>query len=336
MANKTTIYDIANQLNLTAATVSRALNNNPRISKATKKLVLETARELNYEPNKLALALKKGKSNNVGVVVPYINHSFFSTIIRGIEEELHPKGYHVIISQSHEEEDREGQTIKSLLNAQVEGILISVSRSTRNTEHLDEVVQKGIPLVFFDRKKDISGVSSVIFDDYQGGYQATKHLIELGCSRIGHFSGDRSLEIYQDRYQGYVSALKDHGKEPDQDLVFEISSTAEDGIQAIKSLMALKNPPDAIFSSTDYGALGAITWLKNNSFKIPSDIRVVGFSNEPFTEFMDPPISSMDQSPLEMGRKAAQMFLEQVGQNSKRKEKRIILPPNLIVRESSS
>lgn len=336
MENRITIYDIAERLDLTAATVSRALNDHPRISKATKKLVLKTASEMNYQPNKLALALKKGKSNTIGVIVPYINHAFFSTVIRGIEEELNPKGYHVIISQSHEEEEREVDIVKNLLNAQVEGILISVSRATKNTAHFDQIVNKGIPLVFFDRKKEVNGVSSVVLDDYRGGYEATKHLIGLGCKKIAHFSVDRSLEIYRNRYEGYKRALRDNGIILDEDLVLEIESNIKDGIKAVKKLMEQATPPDAIFSSTDYGALGAINWLKRNGYSIPSNVRVVGFSNEPFTEFMDPSISSMDQSPLEMGKMAARVFLDQMINPGKvNMEKRMVLLPKLIIRESS-
>ena len=195
MNEKTTIYDIAKALNVTAATVSRALNNNPKISAATRKLVMETAAKMNYKQNKLALALKSGKSNNVGVVVPYIDRNFFSAIIRGIEEELYPLGYHVIICQTHEQESAEIDNINALLNAQVDGILMSVSKLSTQTSHFEHVLNKNVPLVFFDRKKDVKGVSTVTIDDYQAGYNATKHLIEQGCSKIAHLSGDWALEI---------------------------------------------------------------------------------------------------------------------------------------------
>lgn len=337
MKGKATIYDIAKKLNITAATVSRALNDNPRISKATKKLVIETAREMNYEPNKLALALKKGKSNNVGVIVPYINRNFFSSIIRGIEEELYPRGYNVIISQTHEVEKREMEIIGNLLNAQVEGILISLSKSTKKTSHFKQVLRKNIPLVFFDRKVDLDGVSSVTIDDFQGGYDATQHLIDQGCKRIAHLTVGKTLEIYRERLEGYKQALKDNGLEFDEDLLVDLKSDIEEGKQAAQKLMGLETPPDAIFSTTDHGALGAIKWLTQNGYKIPKDVCVVGFSNEPFTQFMELSMSSVDQSPLEMGKMAAQVFLEQVEDSSKIKiEKKVILPPTLVIRQSSA
>lgn len=336
MSEKTTIYDIAKALNITAATVSRALNNNPKISTATKKLVLETAAKMNYKQNKLALALKSGKSNNVGVVVPYIDRNFFSAIIRGIEEELYPLGYHVIICQTHEEEGTEVDNINALLNAQVDGILMSVSKYTSNLDHFDYVLKKGVPLVFFDRRKDIKGVSTVTIDDFEGGYKATKHLIDQGCKRIAHLSGDWSLEIYKHRYQGYKKALEDHGLPFEKEYIIQSKSDIEAGHKAVDKFMKLDNPPDAIFSSSDFVALGAIQQLKKYGVKIPEEFCVVGFSNEPFTKFMELSISSIDQSPVEMGKTAAKVFLEQVKDSNVKIEKKVVLSPKLKIRKSSS
>ena len=202
MSKKTTIYDISKALNITAATVSRALNNNPKISEATKDLVLETASKMNYEQNKLAQALKSGKSYNVGVIVPRIDSNFFASIIRGIEEELYPKGYHVIICQTHDQEDLKIGNINSLLNAQVDGILMSISNAKiESKQGFKNLLRKNVPLIFFDRKKDIEGVSSVTIDDYKGAYDATQHLINKGCKNIIHFSGPQELEIYKNRFK---------------------------------------------------------------------------------------------------------------------------------------
>ncbi|NJB71813.1 LacI family transcriptional regulator [Saonia flava] len=336
MKGKTTIYDIAKKLGITAATVSRALNDNSRISKATKKLVLETAKEMNYEPNKLALALKKGKSNNVGVIVPYINRNFFSSVIRGIEEELYPKGYNVIISQSHESEEREKEIVNNLMNAQVEGILMSLSKSTNKTAHFNQVLSKNIPLIFFDRSLNIAGVSSVTIDDFQGSYKATQHLIGQGCKRVAHMTVGKELGIYRQRFDGYKQALEDNDLPFDDNLVVELKSDIEEGKQAAQKLMNLQDPPDAIFSSTDHGALGAIKWLQGNGYSIPDDVCVVGFSNEPFTQFMELSISSIDQSPLEMGKMSAKVFLEQIKDKKVKIEKKVVLSPKLIIRDSSS
>lgn len=332
---KTTIYDIAKELNITAATVSRALNNNPRISEETKKLVLATAKKLNYKQNRLAQALKSGKSKNVGVVVPLIDRNFFATVIRGIEEELNPQGYSVIITQTHEKEKNEIDIIQNLLNSQVDGILISVARYTNSQEHFDQVLEKNVPLIFFDRKKEIKGGSSVTIDDTFGAYQATKHLLEQGCRKIAHMTIDLSVLIYQNRLEGYKKALAEYHIPFRPDYVIALDSEIVAGKDAAKKLMSLPDPPDAIFSATDLGALGAIQHIRETGARIPEDFCVVGFSNEPFTQFMELPISSVDQSPLLMGKTAAKVFLEQIDSKGVKIEKNVVLNPSLEIRKSS-
>ncbi|MBC5842099.1 LacI family DNA-binding transcriptional regulator [Flavobacterium sp. F-380] len=337
MSNKTTIYDIAKELNITAATVSRALNNNPKISSATRTLVMSTAAKMNYKQNKLALALKSGKSNNVGVIVPRINTNFFASVIRGIEEELQPNGYQVIICQTHEDEERQIENINTLLNAQVDGILMSISNvSKKNDSFIERIVQKNVPLIFFDRKKNMEGVSSVTINDFKGAYLATQHLIDQGNKRIAFLSGDRSLEIYEDRYNGYVAALADNSIELIEDYIITIKSNVVVGREVVEQLLKLDHPPTAIFSTSDFAALGAIQKLKEFGVKIPEEFCVFGFGNEPFTKFMELSISTVDQSPLEMGRMAAKVFLEQINNSDNLKiEKKVVLMPELHIRKSS-
>ncbi|WP_299780563.1 LacI family DNA-binding transcriptional regulator [uncultured Formosa sp.] len=336
MNEKVTIYDIAKKLKTSAATVSRALNNNPNISESMRQLVFETAKKMNYKQNKLALALKSGKSNNVGVIVPYIDRSFFSSIIRGIEDELYPRGYRVIISQTHETEQKEIDTINMLLNAQVDGILMSVSKFTATNSHFKRVLDNNIPLVFFDRRYKMKGVSSVVIDDFQGGFDATNHLIKLGCKHIAHISGDMSLEIYRNRYEGYKTAIEDAGLEFNPTYVIESKNDIEAGQTAVDFLLNLETPPNAIFSSSDYVALGVIQKLKERGFNVPQDFCVVGFSNEPFTKFMELTMSTVDQCTVEMGKMAALVFLEQVKNSKIKIEKKVQLSPQLIIRGSSS
>lgn len=335
MKKKTTIYHLANLLNLSAATISRALDDNPKISKKTRELVQDTAKKLNFEKNKLAKALKIGKSSSVGVIVPRIDSNFFASVIRGIEDELFPNGYHVIICQTHDQHHVEELNIKSLLNAQVDGILMSISNAKTDNALFKSQNQKQVPLVYFDRKKEMPGVSSVTIDDFHGAYEATKHLIDQGCRRIAHLSNDRSLEIFQNRYLGYKQALIDHQIEVDESLVIETHSKVEEGRRTTKKLLKLETPPDAIFSSSDFTALGAIQEIKAQGLRIPEDISVVGFSNEPFTRFLELSITSVDQSPKEMGQIAAKVFLEEVDGNSTKMEKKIVLEPKLVIRKSS-
>ncbi len=334
MSRKTTIYDIARELNITAATVSRALNNNPRISESTRKRVLETAAAMNYEPNKLALALKHGKSYNVGVVVPNIDRNFFAAIIRGIEDELYPHGYQVIICQTHEEETREAEIIGTLLNAQIDGILMSISTGTADAAHFQAILNKNVPLVLFDRNLSLEGVSSVTIDDFAGGYDATSHLIKQGCRRIAHLTVDPSLDIYHNRMEGYKQALRDNRIEINEAYIITSVNSTEGGQDAVNQLMALPEPPDAIHASSDYIALGAIQRLHQLGIKIPDEFCVIGFSNEPFTRFMELSMSSVDQSPVEMGRTAARVFLDQLENNTQEAAK-VVLPAKLCLRKSS-
>jgi LacI family transcriptional regulator len=332
---KTTIHEIAKELNTTASTVSRALNNNPRISEETKKKVFAMAEKLGYEPNTMAASLRKGRSQIIGIIVPYADRIFFSSVIRGIEEEVKKSGYNVIICQSYEKIDNEIDDVNALLSAQVAGIIISLSRETSTYDHLKKVIQKNKTLVLFDRTTDALNTSCVAIDDYQGAYTSVSHLIENGYKKIAFFSGNKKVSIFRERFRGYLAALKDHNLPVVDDYIIEVPSDVEQGKLVTEKLMSLPVKPDAIFSSSDFSALGATKWLLQNNYRIPEDIGIVGFGNDPFTQYLEPTISSVDQKGKEMGKTAAQVFLEQVeGRNSI--HRKVLLSPELIIRESST
>lgn len=335
----TTIYDISKKLNVSVATVSRALNNHPRISQATKELVVNMAMEMDYKQNNLAKALKSGETKTVGVIVPYINTNFFSSVIRGIEEELSPHGYRVIICQSHDDADIEKKQLNTLLHTQVDCIFISISKNTSDLDYVKKIIDTtNTPIIFFDRKKDIQGISTITIDDHKGAYQATEHLINEGYKNICHLSGDQNLEIYQNRLNGYISALKDHNLPVIQENIINTGSSIEEGINAMKNLWKRKVKPDAIFSASDFTALGVCKEIKNLKLKMPQDIGVIGFSNEPFTQFMELSISSVDQTPVMMGKVSGNVFLESIKDNFSgiTIEKKLVLTPMLQIRQSSS
>ena len=338
MNQKTTIYDIAKKLNITAATVSRALNDNATISLKTKKLVLKTAASMNYKQNRLAQSLRSGKSNNVGVIVPRIDSNFYASVIRGIEDELNPKGYHVIICQTHEDPKRETENIHTLIDAQVDGILMAVTDDSDETkDSFRSVLKKNVPLIFFDRTINFDGVSTVTVDDFNGSYLTTKHLINQGCKNIAHLARNQSLDLFKNRFLGYKQALLDNGITFKEEYVIPIKSSLESGKEAIEILLQLNNPPDAIFSSSDFAALGVIQELKERNISIPNEFCVAGFSNEPFTKFMELSITSVDQSPQEMGKKVAQVFLEQINNTDTIKiDKKVVLTAELLIRKSST
>lgn len=333
---KITIHDIAEKLNVTASTVSRALNGNPRISDSTRKAVLKTARDLNYEPNHIASALRSGRTQLIGMLVPTINRAFFSSIVKGVEEVANSLNYRVIVSQSNEVFENEENAVKAFLNARVDGIIASIGKTTENFNHYSQVLERGLPLVLFDRTTPKLQTSQVVIDDYQGAYMATCHLIEQGCSRIVHFTTERKIDIYKERYRGYVNALQDHNIELHENLVFSGSLQLEDGRKHAESLLKSGAKFDAIFSASDYSAMGAMQVLKENGLRIPQDVALVGFLNEPFTSFTDPPLTSVNQFPVEMGQTAAQLFFDTL--NSEKEKivpKKTIIQPELIIRKSS-
>jgi LacI family transcriptional regulator len=334
--DRITIHDIANKIGVTASTVSRALNNHPRISETTKKMVLEAAREINYKPNQIAAALRHGKSRLIGIIVPTINRNFFSSIVRGIEEHANELDYKVMISQSYDDYKKEVQTVEALLNARVDGIMVSLGKNTHNLDHFHAVIQKGIPLVFFDRTTDDLSVSQVVINDYGSAYEVTQHLIDQGYKHIAHFTSHMKIKIYQERLKGYQQALLDNGINFDKNLVIESNMQLDGGHQSVLQLLEKGIGFDAIFSASDYAVVGALQELKKINVKIPQEVGLAGFSNEPFTAFTDPALTTVDQQGIPMGQAAAELFFEMINgipKNTYSRKK--ILKADLIIRESS-
>jgi LacI family transcriptional regulator len=335
---KITIHDIAEKLNITASTVSRALKDHPRISEETKKAVLKVAQKLNYQPNHIAAALRNGRSKILGIIVPNVDRSFFSSVVFGIEEVANKAGYNVMICQSHEDPNKEADTVEALLNAQVDGVIASFAKGTENFEHFLKIKGRGVPLVIFDRANDELGVSHVVTDDYLGAYKAVEHLIQQGCQRIAHFTGSNKVSIYRERFRGYKEALLKYNIPFDEELVMETNLQLEDGQKSMLRLLKLANPVDGVFSSSALAAMGALQVCKNNSISVPERVAIVGFSNEKFALFSDPTLTSVEQHSLEMGNTAAQLFFEQLNAKASGKKfipQKIVLTPTLIIRESS-
>ncbi len=328
--------DMARELNLSVSTVSRALNNDGSISDVTKQRVWQLAKDLNYHPNHLAAGLRKGRSNLLGVLVPHIEGHFFSSVLHGIETVARKAGFNVMMCQSNEDVASERKNIDTFLNAQVEGILVSLSRTTHDSRHFDKVHKRGIPLVFFDRMLDELHVSAVVVDDRQGAYQVTRHLIEQGNRRIAHFAGPQHLNIYKHRQQGYLDALRTYGLPHEEDLIFTCDMTLEEGAAGMAQLLQLPTPPDAVFSASDFSIVGALQVLKERGIRVPHDMALAGFSNETFTSLTEPRLTSVDQRCEQMGQSAVRLFLEMVEDTTGRfSPRRIVLQPDVLIRESS-
>lgn len=336
MSKKATINDLAKELNITASTVSRALNDNPRISDDTKRLVKEAAKRLGYQVNGVASALRSGRTYIVGIIVPTADRNFFSSIVRGMEDVVNKAGYNVMICQSNDSYKSELDNINALVRAQVDGIALSVAKETLDYKHLALLKAKGIPLVLFDRVASEADISTVTIDDYGGAHKATKHLIDQGCKRIATLvARSQHINIYKERLRGYKDALIQHGIAVNNDYIrITDLMTVDGGVEATKALWELSEKPDAIFCQSDYAAIGAMQFLKQQGYEIPKDVALVGFANTPFTAFLEPSLTTVDQRPIEMGQTVAKLFLEQVetGENI---IKNVTLDADLVVRQSS-
>lgn len=331
----TTIKDIAKELGISPSTVSRALKDHFEISEETKKAVRRVAEELNYQPNSLALSLRYSKSNTIGVIIPEIVHFFFSTVISGIEDIAQSRGYNVIITQSNESVEREMMNIQTLFNNRVDGVLVSLSRESFDYSHFEAMMQKGLPIVFFDRVADTIETSKVTVDDFLGGYQATEHLIKQGYSKIGHLAGPENLDITNERLSGFRKAHEEANLDLDEDLIiYNQASSESEAYNATLEILKSKNI-DALFTSNDLAAMGAIKAAQKFGKKVPQDFGVVGFSNWQFTALTNPTISTIEQPGFEMGQHAAELLLKQIESEEGVEFEKMKLPTSLLARDSS-
>ncbi|WP_167856784.1 LacI family DNA-binding transcriptional regulator [Hymenobacter aquaticus] len=328
--------DLARELGVSMTTISRALSDHHSIGPAMKQKVLKLAKKYNYQPNRLASALRKGKSQLIGIIVPYIEGRFFPSVVHGIETAASRAGYNVIICQSNEDVDQERRNLDILLSAQVAGILVSMSRTTLEADHFETVRGRGLPLVFFDRVPEGDNVNAVVLDDQEGGYVSTRHLLSQGARRIAHLAGPQHLNIYKNRLQGYRQALHEAGMAPDEQLIVHTDMSQEQGAAAMRQLLALPAPPDAVFAAGDYSALGAMQEARRQGRRVPQDVSISGFSNEAFTLITEPTLTTVDQRCEEMGQAAVRLLLDVIEAGTAPfTPRQVALRPELLVRGSS-
>ncbi len=335
---KITILDIAKELNITFSTVARALNDHPAISASTKKAVREMADRLGYQPNKVASSLRSGKTKIIGVLVPRFDVSFFSSVLHGIESVMNENGYTILLYQSHESIKQENKGIETFLRSRVDGIIASISLETEDSKGYNEVKSRNIPLAFFDRVPQGLDVPSVTIDDYRGGFIATEHLIKSGYRRIVHINQDRNINIFNERLRGYLDALAQYGLSVDENLIIKGDFSLEFGRQCVRNLQANNVEFDAIFTLEDFTAMGVVQELKASGIRIPDQVGVVGFANEAFTSLVSPTISTVNQHTVKMGEEVARLFLKLLkkGDYYKHRPEKIVLQPELLIRESSN
>ena len=333
---KSTIKDIASVLGLTPSAVSKALNDHPRISEKTKIAVKQVAQELDYQPNYLSSALRKGKSNLVGVIIPRVNSHFFSSVVENIEKVLNSEGYSIIMTQSNELYAKECKEIDTLLKIQVDGIIASMANQTIDLEFYEKIKSKGVELVLFDRGEESLQVDYVGIDDYKSSHLVVDHFVTQNCKKIAHIAGFNHIRIYKERIRGYKDALEKWNLDIQEDWIIESNLRKDDGRRIMQQLLDGPDRPDAVYVAGDIAALGALQVLLENNIKVPEEIALVGFSDEPFTSLTQPSISTVNQHSDQIGKLAAEAFLERMNNPNKKSIKRIILEPELIVRQSSN
>ncbi len=326
-----TIKDIARELNISPSTVSRALKNHPDISQETKNQVNEYARKYNYKPNALALSLRMSKNNTVGVIVPEIIHFFFSSVLSGIEEVANKEGFNVILCQSGEDYEKEVRNTQSLISTRVSGVLASLSKHTTNYDHFQDVVDAGIPLVFFDRICIGINTDRVVVDDYAGAFAAVEYLIQSGCKRIAFFSSPLHLEISKNRKNGYLDAMHKYRIPVDESLI-RVCDTREEAIIITPEILDRPDRPDAFFAINDHCATGIMYAVKQARLKIPDDISIMGFTDGELAKASDPMLSTVEQHGFDMGKYAAKLLIDKINGVSQGRYTNKIVKTNLIIR----
>lgn len=328
-----TIKDLAEALNVSISTVSRAFNNKYDIKKETRELVLQKAKEMGYSPNPIARKLTQKRSFNIGIVVPEFVSSFFPEVIIGAQEILLEKGYQVLIMQSNQSWETELKNIKALVDNKVDGLIISLSSEQKNNAYFKELIDADIPIVLFNRAVDNLNVSKVLFDDFKWALFATEHLIIQGYKNIIHLSGTPNLTLTKNRIRGFKAAHQKY-RLPLGEIIHS-GFTMKDGENAALQMIRNKNIPRAIFAANDHTAIGAMNIFKKNGYKIPEDIAFVGFSESRLAEHISPPLTSIKQPTQDIGQTAANLLLEQIENNGLFVPQTIVLNGRLNIRESS-
>lgn len=305
---------IAEKLGISKSTVSRAINGNSDINPETKQKILDLMDELDYRPNMMARALQNKKTMTIGIVVPDIQSRFFSTMISGIEDIASEQGYNTVICQTHENYEREVQSIYNLLSYGVDGIAISVSSGTSRYEHFESMMKNNVPSVFVERVWNRWDVTKVIIDDVESSYNATSHLIERGCKRIALLNIPLSLPIGRRRLNGYKNALIDHDQQIDEDLIYTTEVDADSGYKATLEMMSKKKKPDAIILAGERLSIGAVKALKELKVKIPEEVSLIGFAGKWVNELLEPKLTIISQPIMEMGQKAGELLIQQINE----------------------
>jgi LacI family transcriptional regulator len=335
-AKEVTIYDLARELNISIATVSRALKDDPVVSKKTRKRIAELAEVMGYRSNHFARNLRTQRTDTIGVIVPRLNSYFMSTVIAGIESVANSEGYNLIISQSSESGEKEKASAKTMFNNRVDGILVSLAYDTDDFIHFEAFTKKNIPLIFFDRVDDNKDCTCILINNKKAAYEATTHLISQGCRRIVYITATPKRNVYIDRLRGYKEALADQHIPFRDDYVLISNLSQESGAEAAVQITQMKPLPDAVFVANDNCAVGCMVSLKQAGIRIPEDIAFAGFNNDPVSTVVEPNLTTINYPGYEMGQVAARNLIDHLnGTANIRATNTIILRSELVIRQSS-
>ena len=327
-----TIKDIAEALNVSFSTVSKALLDSPLINPQTKNKVLDMAKKMNYTPNLNAKSLAKHSSNTIGIIIPSIvSSSFYPEILQGIQEILTEKKYNSIICLSHESYENEIANCNQLINYRVDGVLASITSKTIDSNHLQQFKERNIPIVFINRAPENFKASSVTVNNYEAGCKAVEYLIERGCKRIAHVAGPTNLKFSKERLKGYYDTLIKYDIDIDQDLIVFNDLYTQNSKECIKYLLDQKNRPDGVFVYTDFIGIELINAAKERGISIPNQLHIVGMGNSPVSSIIEPKLTTLSGPTIEMGKIATELLIDQI-ESKKLKIKNISLEVELLTR----
>lgn len=336
MQKEITIYDIAKELNLSAATISRGLKGDKVVSLTTMKRIADKAAEMGYRHNKFASSLRQRNTQTIGVLVHTLKSNFITSVLAGMEEVTTEAGYDIIIAHSSENYEREVANALNLFHKRVDGVAASLSFTTKNLDHFKCFFEKGIPVIFFDRAEEKSDHTHVIIDNYKCGYKATHHLIEQGCKKIVLFSADLTRNVYSERHRGYKDALAEAGIAYDEKLVIIKDLSEQSAIETAKEILRMNPVPDGIFCTNDFIGAVCMQELISQGKKVPEEIAIVGFNNDPIGKIVKPQLTTIDYPGNIMGEVTARSLINHLKGFGKLSEtNRIIVKSELVVRGSS-
>lgn len=331
-----TIYDIARETGVSPATVSRALKNNPAISDKVKRKIKEKAESMGYRTNTFASNLRTKRTDTLGIIVPRLDSNFMSTVLAGIEKVANENGYNLIITQSFESQKKEVSNSVTLFNSRVDGLIVSLSSDSTDISHFKRYIDKHIPLLFFDRVCTRFDCANVVIDNTKLGYETTMHLIAQGCTRILHVTGNQNCNVYTERHNGYKTALLENNFQYDPSLVIETGLKIDDGSDIANKILEMDIMPDGLFIANDACAAGVMSVLKAKGIKIPEDIAIAGFNNDPISRLVEQPPTTVNYPGYDMGEMVAKLMINHLkGISDLNMTNRIIMKADLLIRDSS-